>query len=91
MEREYCYRIKNKLSGFYSKGGILPTWTTDPQFAKIWTSKRAVKSHIAQCKRTIDSSIRFKHPVPEEHLPVNWLIQEVKIEIHNTFDAEKFV
>jgi hypothetical protein len=88
---EYSYRIKNKLSLFYSKGGILPVWTTDPQFAKLWPSKRGIKSHIAQCKRKINSRISSGLSVPPEHLPDNWTVQEIRLELHNTFDANKFV
>lgn len=92
---EYSYRIKNKIDRSYSKGGILPTWTTDPQFAKLWASKRAIKSHIAHCKRTIASRInseRYGCPPPTSHsLLENWQIEEIRLEVHNTFAIDKFV
>jgi|GEM_PF-5494760 len=88
---EYRYKIKNKLSHFYSRGGILPKWTTNETKAKLWSQKGDVKSHIAQCWRRIEDLKRLGNAIPPEHLPTNWVVQEFRLEIHNILEAEKFV
>lgn len=39
------YKIRNRLTGLYSKGGTRPTWSTR---GKTWQTQAALGAHLAQ-------------------------------------------
>lgn len=98
MEK-YRYRIRNKVSGLWSRGGVKPVWTADVNKAKVWDSKGSCKIHITNADKHRDYAKRYKSYSDSGWSDTqvaacdieNWEVQECRIVVHNTFPVDKFV
>ena len=87
----YSYKIRDKESGLFSKGGSSPSWSKD---GKIWTSLACLKLHLsmfATCMFFPDSGeIEHVYRVPKEYKNAEIVKLKVLVQI-DTVETGKTV
>ena len=75
---EKLYKILDKETGLYSKGGMCPSWG---KYGKTWNHLGHIKSHLRQFMLTKDENgVKNYHKLVNK-IPETWEVIEIVLEI----------
>jgi len=73
------YKIRDRNTGLYSKGGFPPSWS---KTGKTWTNMSGLMNHLGQLRKKNNQTFRMGPNVLEEFVvPESWELVEIEVRV----------